>query len=104
MLHTCSHGFKSLRKFYLEKTLVQKAIDIISFQCPFHNALQKVDEAITPWRKQSEETITAERTEIKSFENIPGPKGLPIVGTLFDYMKKDGLKFNKMHEVRTSWF
>jgi len=36
---------------------------------------------------------------LKSFSDIPGPKGLPVIGTLWDYMKKDGLKFNKLFEV-----
>lgn len=36
---------------------------------------------------------------VKAFDNIPGPKGLPIVGTLLDYMKKDGLPFNKLYKV-----
>lgn len=41
----------------------------------------------------------SETSHLKSFEDIPGPKGLPVVGTLFDYFKKDGLKFSKMFEV-----
>ncbi|BFZ16979.1 hypothetical protein BsWGS_20018 [Bradybaena similaris] len=40
-----------------------------------------------------------QQSKIQSFENIPGPKGLPIVGTLFDYMKKEGLKFSQMFKV-----
>ncbi|XP_052825862.1 cytochrome P450 10 [Octopus bimaculoides] len=35
----------------------------------------------------------------RPFEEIPGPKGLPILGTLLDYFKKDGLSFTKMFEA-----
>ncbi|GAB1606457.1 cytochrome P450 10-like [Argonauta hians] len=35
----------------------------------------------------------------RPFEDIPGPKGLPLLGTLLDYFKKDGLSFPKMFEA-----
>lgn len=35
----------------------------------------------------------------RPFEEVPGPKGLPILGTLLDYFKKDGLSFQKMFEA-----
>jgi len=38
-------------------------------------------------------------TNLKSFSEIPGPKGLPVIGTLWDFIKKDGLKFTKLFEV-----
>ena len=37
---------------------------------------------------------------VKPFSEMPGPKGLPLIGTLWEYVKKDGLRFNKMFEVR----
>jgi len=37
---------------------------------------------------------------LKPFSEIPGPKGLPVIGTLWDFLKTDGFKFNKMFEVR----
>ena len=38
-----------------------------------------------------------------SVEDIPGPKGLPFVGTLWNYVKKNGFKFNKLFEVKKSF-
>ncbi|ELU08568.1 hypothetical protein CAPTEDRAFT_134490, partial [Capitella teleta] len=40
--------------------------------------------------------------KLKPFKDTPGPKGLPVIGTLLEFTKKDGLKFNKMFEVMTS--
>ena len=37
---------------------------------------------------------------LKPFSEMPGPKGLPFIGTLWDYTKKGGYRFNKMFEVR----
>ena len=39
-------------------------------------------------------------SKLKPFRDMPGPKGLPLVGTLWQYLKKDGLKFSKMFEVK----
>ncbi|KAI0213553.1 Cytochrome P450 10 [Lamellibrachia satsuma] len=36
---------------------------------------------------------------LKPFSEMPGPKGLPYIGTLWEYMKRNGLKFNKMFQV-----
>ena len=45
-------------------------------------------------------SVTKPETKLKSLKDMPGPKGLPVVGVLWDYMKKDGYKFNKMFLVR----
>ena len=37
--------------------------------------------------------------QLKPFKQMPGPKGLPVIGVLWDYIKKDGFKFNKMFLV-----
>ncbi|KAL4236526.1 hypothetical protein ACF0H5_004911 [Mactra antiquata] len=66
--------------------------------CPFRSRFQAVDEAISPWRHETDVSAKT-NSDIKTFEEIPGPKGLPVVGTLFDYFKKDGLRFNKMFEA-----
>ncbi|GAU97763.1 hypothetical protein RvY_09002 [Ramazzottius varieornatus] len=35
---------------------------------------------------------------------IPGPKGLPLIGTLYNYIKKNGFKFNKLFEAHAYHF
>ncbi|ELT96518.1 hypothetical protein CAPTEDRAFT_143013 [Capitella teleta] len=46
--------------------------------------------------------VVRKEKKLKPFKDIPGPKGLPVIGTLLEFTKKDGLKFNKMFEVMTS--
>ena len=34
---------------------------------------------------------------VKTFDEIPGPKGLPLIGTMLDYARNDGI--SRMHEI-----
>ncbi|XP_068674581.1 cytochrome P450 10-like [Montipora foliosa] len=59
------------------------------------------------FRKQvvffSAHTQAAEVIQAKSFDEIPGPKGLPIIGTLLDYARDlgDGVRgYQRMHEMQ----
>ncbi|KAJ8305530.1 hypothetical protein KUTeg_016075 [Tegillarca granosa] len=68
----------------------------MSIHCPFRNVFEAPEKIQTV---ATEPTAFTEEQTIQSFDNIPGPTGLPVVGTLFQYLKKNGLKFNKMFEV-----
>ncbi|GFR64488.1 cholesterol side-chain cleavage enzyme, mitochondrial [Elysia marginata] len=37
---------------------------------------------------------------VKPFTSIPGPQGLPFIGTLHHYFIKDGIKFDRLFEVQ----
>ena len=37
---------------------------------------------------------------LRPFSEMPGPRGYPVIGTLWDYIKKDGFTFGKMFEVK----
>ncbi|KAH9515449.1 Peptidyl-prolyl cis-trans isomerase cyp10 [Bulinus truncatus] len=64
---------------------------VSGIQCPMSRSVSQVAQAVE---------VTRPELRPLPFKMIPSPKGLPIVGTLFDYLKKDGLKFNKMFEVQ----
>ena len=47
---------------------------------------------------RSESTVTSAQ-HLKPFSDVPGPRGLPLIGTLWDFAKPNGFGFNKMFEV-----
>ncbi|ESO92641.1 hypothetical protein LOTGIDRAFT_233081 [Lottia gigantea] len=67
--------------------------------CPFRSTFEKVESIVNPIEPKVEPQELTKETGIKSFEHVPGPKGLPILGSLLDYFKKDGLRFDKMFEA-----
>lgn len=70
----------------------------ILLQCPITRAVTALQDTFGVTNDVIEDEQIS--TGVKPFSQVPGPKGLPVVGTLFDYFKKDGLRFNKMFEVR----
>lgn len=57
-----------------------------------------VENLTEQWTK-SEKASEDSYASTKQFHQVPGPTGFPVIGTLLDYFKKDGLKFSKMFEV-----
>ncbi|KAK7100964.1 cytochrome P450 10-like [Littorina saxatilis] len=72
-------------------------LDIGVKQCPFRATM----ESFTLDREESGSLSIPEANEstVQPFDAVPGPKGLPFLGTLLDYFKKDGLRFSKMFEA-----
>uniref|UniRef100_A0A8W8N4Z2 Cytochrome P450 10 n=1 Tax=Magallana gigas TaxID=29159 RepID=A0A8W8N4Z2_MAGGI len=68
--------------------------NVAPIACPLQGGEDSLDKSFEQNKDQQPLTPS-----VKAFDNIPGPKGLPIVGTLLDYMKKDGLPFNKLYKV-----
>ncbi|XP_048761818.1 cytochrome P450 10-like [Ostrea edulis] len=73
--------------------------DVAPLTCPLETMLGSMDQLRTPFTFPEKPKTHISTPSVKSFDSIPGPKGLPIIGTLFDYMKKDGLRFNKLFEA-----
>ena len=52
---------------------------------------------------RSAQTQAVEAVQVKSFNEIPGPKGLPAIGTLLDYVRDqgDGVRgYRRMHVIQ----
>ena len=90
-----------MRQHYFLKVYheINEAYSLLILQCPFRNAFQTVDTVLKKMETPAP-MVKEDKTMLKSFDEVPGPKGLPLVGTLFEYIKKDGLSFDKMFEVR----
>lgn len=72
----------------------------------FHNIYKYKDplKFCTPILKRSAQTQAADQNvEVKSFHEIPGPKGLPLIGSLLDYSRDlgQGVRgYQRMHVLQ----
>lgn len=94
--------FGSMASLFLEicvsraqyaKFIYQLVYQLLRFQCPFRGTINTIEGFL------HKEPVSETQSTIRPFSEVPGPKGLPIVGTLFEYFKKGGLSFSKMFEV-----
>ena len=67
-------------------------------QCPIPGILGKMEKLVPSSAAHHQDKSTT-APAVKPFKSVPGPKGLPIIGTLLDYTKKDGFRFDKLFEV-----
>ncbi|CAH1797213.1 unnamed protein product [Owenia fusiformis] len=73
-------------------------------KCPFTQSVSPSEDPLkrpTKAYRESLEKYTG-LENARPYALMPGPKGYPLIGSLLEYIKKDGLKFNKMFEVMQS--
>ena len=46
----------------------------------------------------SAEDVETSSENVKNYDDMPGPKGYPVVGTLLEYFKKENR--GRMHEIQ----
>ena len=69
-------------------------------------SVYKVKQPLNLWKQTvlcSAHTQTVQETSAKSFDEMPGPKGLPLLGTFLDYSKDLGggvRGYHRMHEMQ----
>ena len=69
-------------------------------------SVYKVKQPLNLWKQTVlclAHTQTVQETSAKSFDKIPGPKGLPLLGTFLDYTKDLGggvRGYQRMHEMQ----
>jgi len=80
--------------------------NIVVFRCTvqYYGAVTSRDSYVTKTSSlgiisRCESTVTSVQ-HLKPFSEVPGPRGLPLIGTLWDFAKPNGLRLNKLFEVQ----